>query len=111
LFSARAAFEDGSASSYPGRALTVAVEFVTAGNVASFLAMVGKLYDLARYHGHLDIGVAVDGLSGGASMTIMDRLMHGTTYDAGEFRRDTRIAAVELHDPRSVVSRLFRPPL
>lgn len=44
-------------------------------------------------------------------MTIMDRLMHGTTYDAGEFRRDTRIAAVELHDPRSVVSRLFSPPL
>jgi hypothetical protein len=85
------------------------MEFVIAGNVASFLATVGKLYDLAGYHGHLDIGVAVDGLSGGASFTIVDRLMHRTAYDAAEFRRDTRIAAVELRDQRSVVGRLFRP--
>lgn len=109
LFSARAAFEDAAGHRYPGRVLTVTMEFIIAGNLASFLATVSTLYDLGGYHGHLDVGVAVDGLQDGASITIMDRVMHRDSYGADEFRRHERIAATELRDPRSIASRLLKP--
>jgi hypothetical protein len=108
LFSARAAFEDASGHAYPGRVLTVTMEFIIAGNRASFLAMVSKLYDLGGYHGHLDVGVAVDGLQDAASITIVDRVMNRASYGADEFRRNERISATELHDPRSVANRLLK---
>lgn len=105
FFSAGAVFEDHSTSIVRN----VAMEFVIAGNFASFLALMGKLFDLAHYHGHLDIGVAVNGLDGALSFTTPEHLVRRTSYNASEFRRTERVTALELREPRPFASRIFRP--
>jgi hypothetical protein len=87
------------------------MEFLIAGNLAAFLALMSRLYDLGGYRGHVDIGFAVVGLTGGVSITIRDRLMHGGSFDAREFRRHERVAAIELREPKKIASRMLRPLL
>jgi hypothetical protein len=115
---------DGSGELYCGRAgerqhdqITqtagelVVFEGIIAGNLASFLALIGAFHRLAGYHGHVDVGVAVTGLRGtvtttrqGGGWTFSD----GETFDADEFRRTTRCAAEELIEPEPVVRELLR---
>lgn len=105
LFSARATFEDRSTSIVRN----VAMEFIIAGNFASFLALIGKLYTLADYRGHVDIGAAVSGLNGAVSITTPAHEIRRASYNAADFRRTQRVAVSELRDPRAMATRLFRP--
>ena len=89
LFSARATFEDRSTSVVRN----VAMEFIIAGNFAGFLNLVCKLYERAGYHGHVDVGAAVSGLTGATSITTPQHVIRRALYNVGEFRRTTRVAA------------------
>lgn len=105
LFSARATFEDQSTTVVRN----VAMEFIIAGNFASFLNLVCKLYELAGYHGHVDVGTAVNGLSRAVSITTPPHVIRRASYNAADFRRTQRVAASELRDPRAIAARMFKP--
>jgi hypothetical protein len=86
----------------------VIVEPAMAGSVASFLALVGELYRLAGYRGHLDVGVALMGLLGAVSLTVSPGAFERSAYNAVDYRRTERVSASELAEPRDVVKRLIR---
>jgi hypothetical protein len=90
--------------------MIVILEPAIAGTVASFLALVGRLYELGAYHGRVDIGVSVTNLrdavssQGSPSWTAtFDR----EAYRAESYPRATRLAANELLDPRGVAGALL----
>ena len=91
----------------PPHAENVILEPAIAGTVASFLALVGALYELAGYHGHLDIGVAVEGLQGAVSSTEHPGSFPQRRYNANEYRRVERFSAGELAARPDVVRRLL----
>ena len=84
------------------------LEPAIAGSVTSFLALVGTLYELAGYHGHLDVGVAVEGLHGAVSSTVSPNSFGHSRYNANEYRRVERFSAGELAPRSDVVRRLLR---
>ena len=91
----------------PPHAENVILEPAIAGTVASFLALVGALYELAGYHGHLDIGVAVEGLQGAVSSTEHPGSFPQLRYNAADYRRVERFSASELAARPNVVRRLL----
>ena len=83
------------------------LEPAIAGTVASFLALVGTLYELAGYHGHLDVGVAFEGLQGAVSSTVHPSSFPQRRYNAKDYRRVERFSASELAARPNVVRRLL----
>ncbi len=87
-------------------------ESIIAGNFVAFLAMLATLYRMGGYYGHVDVGLAVTGLRGGHSATLLDRMVvlydELPTYNADSYPRHERVAAAELDDPETVARRLLR---
>jgi hypothetical protein len=79
---------------------------ILAGNLASFFAAMGALYEAAGYVGHVDIGVAVTGIEGAAPW-----LLHqwGDNRFSGPVpERTTRVSAAEIRDdPKGVTLSLI----
>jgi hypothetical protein len=98
LFMARAADSDPR---HAGGEL-IMWEAMIAGNLASFLAMMGRFYDLAGYFGPVSIGLSVHGIQGAkTSSGRRGFLGDGRPYGKPDFTRvHTAGAAVELHDAR-----------
>jgi hypothetical protein len=90
----------------PARPLII--EMVIAGNVETFFAVMGKLYEAAGYFGHVDVGVALTGVQGTASERRSRSFRPGPLYPSGEFARTDRVAAAELHASDDVAYRLLR---
>lgn len=98
LFMARAADSDPR---HAGGEL-IMWEAMIAGNLASFLALMGRFYDLAGYFGPVSIGLSVHGIQGAkTSSGRRGFLGDGRPYGKPDFTRvHTAGAAVELHDAR-----------
>jgi hypothetical protein len=107
---------DGSAQMAAGNAVSrpygsdrnILFEIGISGTLASFLALVSKLYELAGYHGHVDVGAVVVGLTGCHSSTIPSHGFYFNPYNDPEYRRTDRVSASELRQPTSVVTSLLR---
>jgi hypothetical protein len=83
-----------------------------AGLTTRFLALLGLLYDKARYFGSVDVGVAIVGIQGRVSYSGNNVILRHVTspYDRDEYRRTTRSSALELKDgPRGVAKALLMP--
>jgi hypothetical protein len=95
---------------HPHATKRIILELVIAGNLASFLTMLGTLYRLSHYHGQVDIGAAVTGLTGAQSMIRAKSSGYFFThpYAADSYRRTTRVAASQLEEPKSIVRSMFR---
>lgn len=107
LFCGRAA-ENHPAQHTDARRLIV-FESIIAGNLASFLALMGSLYRDAGYLGPIDLGVAVIGLQGAHSSRLLAGhgfFMDSHAYLADEYRRTARVNAAELDDPERVAMQL-----
>lgn len=107
--------EDGSGHLFLGRAAEtyrerlIMIEVVIAGNLASFLAAMGTLYDRAGYAGQVDVGVAVLGIEGSVALGLGERVLSRPTYGAPDYRRTARVSAGELRDaPQDVARRLLQ---
>jgi hypothetical protein len=106
LFAGRAVERIGSQGHNPNGSLVI-FEHLIAGTLAGFFACMGKLFSLADYHGHVDLGLVVTGIEGG--VTAQARVMgDGPRYNAATYPRTDRVAAAELDDPRPLVRRLLR---
>jgi len=78
----------------PGR--LVLFEMILAGNLASFFAAMGALYDAAGYVGHVDVGAAVTGIEGAAPYGLHH--WGDNTFTGPPPRRTSRVSAAELRD-------------
>jgi hypothetical protein len=109
LFSSRAAYTDDRLP-HPSATKRLFLEEVIAGNLASFFATMGRLYNLASYHGHVDIGAAVTGATGAQSKIRASASGYFFThpYGAGAYKRTNRVAAHQLAEPKLVVRDLLR---
>lgn len=114
---------DGRGSLFCGRAtdrqpprwsgdepIPVLMEVIVAGNLASFFAVMGAYYEAAGYRGHVDVGVAVDGIEGARSFHRRGSGGFDTeAYGAPTFTRTARVAAVQLEkEPQQVALGLIR---
>lgn len=107
---------DGRGQLFCGRAAEVhdassfyIFEQLIAGNLASFLSVMGTVYERAGYHGAVDVGVAVTGIEGTTSMLARQRNAFIThSYAAEGYYRTFRVLAGELSEPRDVVRRLVQ---
>jgi hypothetical protein len=78
---------------------------ILAGNLASFLAAMGALYDAAGYSGYVDVGVAVTGIQGVVSFD--RRPWFDTPFSGSSSRRTARVSSAELRDePQEVTLKL-----
>lgn len=69
----------------------------------------GKVYDAANYHGHLDVGVAITGIEGAHSALRAQNFMAADfTYSAPTFTRTASLAAAELQKPAEAAHALLR---
>lgn len=94
-------------------------EMVIGGNLASFFAVAGVLYEAAGYYGAVDVGVAVTSLDDGISVAryegqqpVFVFLDHAPRYNSPTFTRHRRLAATsDLAEPQalalSLLGRLF----
>lgn len=87
-------------------------ETLVAGNTTRFLALLGVLYERARYMGMVDIGVAVTGLKGavpyrGDTWSRLTRIR----YDRDAYKRTTRVSALEIKDDAQAIARSLLMPL
>ena len=86
----------------------VIFESAIAGSFASFLAIMGRLYELGGYHGHVDLGLSVTGIQGGLSVGRLDSFSSVSTYRADAYPQTTGLSATELLDPRGVARALLQ---
>jgi hypothetical protein len=107
---------DGRGSLFCGRAADIyrndelfLIEQLIAGNLGSFLSIMGELYERAGYRGPVDIGVAITGIEGAQSYLIV--ALHGysvRTYDAEGYYSTARVSAGELEGGTSVARKLVQ---
>jgi hypothetical protein len=84
-------------------------EHIAAGNLATFLTLMGAVYTSAAYFGSVELGVRLTGLSGGQAHTVRQSTYgFAQPYAQDSFERVTRVAAAELTDPRPTALRLLR---
>jgi hypothetical protein len=83
-------------------------ESAIAGAFASFLAVIGKLYELGTYHGHVDLGVGVTGIEGGLSVSRLNVYPRANPYRSDAYLRTAGFSAAELLESRGVASRMLR---
>jgi hypothetical protein len=69
---------------------------ILAGNLASFFAAMGALYDAAGYVGHVDVGAAVTDIEGAAPHGL--HCSGDNTFSGPPPRRTSRVSAAELRD-------------
>lgn len=86
------------------------IEVVIAGNYAAFLALMGKVYDLGGYHGHVDIGLNITGIRDAVSVTGGNGLSFGGNdpYQADCYPRTRPVSAKELLNPESIARDMLR---
>ncbi len=109
---------DGSAHLFCGRAgervgerLMLFFELI-AGNTTRFLALLGQLYEKARYTAPVDLGLAVTGIRGSTPFTQDVRLQHLTPpYDRDDYRRTCRASALVLQEEPVGSARQLTMPL
>jgi hypothetical protein len=109
---------DGRGHLFVGRAgaranggMIVIIEPVIAGSLASFLAVMGKLYELGGYNGHIDLGIAVTGIREGVSSTSSgwSHAYGGSEpYRADSYTRTIRSNASALLEPRNSAASVLR---
>lgn len=75
----------------------VIFEVAIAGTVAGLFAIVSTVYELAGYHGLVDVGVAVTNVRGAVSLR-MEGAFGSKPYAAATYERHARFAAGELKD-------------
>jgi hypothetical protein len=85
-----------------GRGQLVLLEKILAGNLASFLAAIGALYEKAGYVGYVEVGAAVTGIEGAAPYGLHHWGDNAFTGPAP--RRTARVAAAELRDDAKMVT-------
>jgi len=87
--------------------LRVLFETILAGNLASFFAAMGALYEAADYTGSVDVGVALTGIEGAAPFGLHQ---WGDNKFSGPVpRRTLRVSAAELRDnPKGITLSLIR---
>jgi len=102
LFCRRAA-ERGPASWGSSRLLLI--EQVTAGNLASFFAVMAALYARADYFGSVDVGLLLTGLEGAVPLGASSG--NPTVYNAAAYSRHDRYAAGALSDAQGVAMDLL----
>jgi hypothetical protein len=110
---------DGRGSLFCGRAADMAepisipndgpelvlMEVIVAGNLVSFLALMGEYYESASYVGLVDVGAAVTGIHGAVSLHRRGRSgFDRGKYDAPAFTRTTRVPATRLRDEHAQVA-------
>lgn len=90
--------------------LPILWEAVIVGNLAGFLAMMGRYFELAGYFGPVSIGVAVHGIEGAVtSMAPRGFLGDGRPYGKPDFERvHTAGAAAELREARPLALSLVQ---
>jgi hypothetical protein len=86
----------------------VVIEVVIAGNVESFFAVMGALYEAAGYHGAVDVGLAVTGVKGAYSERGRRGFGGGVPYPVDTYTRTARIAAAELRTAPEISQALLR---
>jgi hypothetical protein len=100
----------GRAGARANGGMIVLQEPAIAGTVASFFALMGRLYELGGYHGQVDIGVSVTNLrdavssQGSPSWTAS---FEREAFRAESYPRASRVTAAELLDPRGVAGALL----
>lgn len=104
---------DGTGHFFCGRAADthndqlVLFETIVAGNLASFFAAMGALYEAAGYVGLVDVGAAVTGIEGAAPYGL--HVWRDTGFSGPPPRRTTRLSAHELRsEPKEVTLSLVR---
>jgi hypothetical protein len=85
------------------------IESLIAGNVEVFFTVMAMLYDAAGYHGAVDVGLAITGISGARSMQLEQRgFRPGPTYPADKYSRTERVAAMQLLDAPEIARQLLQ---
>jgi hypothetical protein len=94
---------DGSGDFFCGRAADtissgdfIIFDAIVAGNLASFFAAMGALYEAAGYTGLIDVGMAVTGIEGAAPLG--EHYWGDTKFSGPAPRRTSRVSAAELRD-------------
>lgn len=83
-------------------------EALIASHISAFFAIMGAFYEAAGYHGQVDVGLAVVGISGGVSGSLSAGGHVVGHYAAPTFPRTERVLAGELREPEKVASRMLR---
>jgi hypothetical protein len=87
----------------------VVFEYVIAGNLGRFLAVVGAVLERAGFVGAVDLGVAITGIQGAISSTNYETRWFDRRYPQESFANTTRVLAVELaSDPSAIAIQLLR---
>jgi hypothetical protein len=88
----------------------VLIEVVVAGNLASFLALMGEYYDSGNHVGLVDLGVAVTGIQDALSLYRRGRGgFDRGKYDAPAYTRTSRVPATRLRkEPEVIAMELIR---
>jgi hypothetical protein len=81
-----------------------------AGNLASFLAIMGAFFHAADYVGEVDLGLAITNIRGGITTERNYMFIDEDTprFTADSYTRDARVAASELNDPGRLTTALLR---
>jgi len=91
----------------PGAGSRVLFETILAGNLASFFAAMGALYEAAGYVGHVDVGMAVTGIEGALPYGIHQ--WGDNAFSGPPPQRTARVTAAELRDdPKGITLLLIR---
>ena len=83
-------------------------ETIIAGNFASFLAIMGRFYREAGYHGQVDFGLAITGVEGGISASDLRMDPEGREYRAPTYTRTDRVPAAALEDSVPIARGVLR---
>ena len=84
------------------------IEGLIAGNVEVFFTVMAMLYEAAGYHGAVDVGLAITGISGARSMQLERGFHPGPTYPTDRYTRTERVAAKQLLDAAEITRQLLQ---
>jgi hypothetical protein len=108
LFCGRAAERRAPSSHKPGQpGDLLVIEQIVAGNLASFLALMGELYEACAYVGPVDVGVALTGIEHSHGMVVARGFVTGPGYPRSSYTSDLRVATNELDEPRDLTRRIL----
>lgn len=83
---------------------------ITIGNTTRFFAYMGKLYELAKYYGMVNVGVGVTGLAGLVPKT-NDRIVRSLAkaYDENVYLKTSQVSALSFSESYSLAERMLAP--
>jgi hypothetical protein len=76
---------------------------ILAGNLASFFAAMGALYEAAGYVGYVDVGFAVTGIEGSIPYS-PEQIWRENSFSGPSPKRTARVSAAELRDDVTTVT-------